>query len=145
MKTVERILTLSLTVGLGLAPPGCREDEPGFKTVTLSGTVEDIDRADSSVRISYYSEKHDRNLTATVVVTPETEIFINGIVAGLEDVNVGERAEGEAVVTHEGDRRVIRVTRVRIERAVPVVSGQPAAAASPSAEPATSPAGKNDT
>ena|GEM_PF-1673997 len=143
MRNLQRILTVSLAVGVGLAPPGCKEDEPGFKTVTLSGTVEHVDPANSSVQISYYSEKHDRNLTATVVVTPETEIFIDGIVARLEDVKVGERAEGEAVVTREGERRVITVTRVRIERARSVVPGHSASAAYPAAVPGTSPAGRN--
>jgi hypothetical protein len=106
---------------LGPLLPGCKEQEPEFKTVTLLGTVQRIDLVNARVQISYYSEKNDKNVTAEVVATPETEIFINGELAQLADVKVGERAEGEAVVTRQGDRQVITVTRVRIERPAPPV------------------------
>ena len=110
----------------GAAIPGCKEDQPDCKTMTLSGTVEKLDLANSRVEISYYSKKHDKTVTTKAIVTPETEIFINGIAARLEDVRVGERAEGEVIVTRENHESVITVTRVRIERAAPIVPGRPA-------------------
>lgn len=121
MKNAASLLCTVLAVVVGAGLSGCKEDEPGFKTRTLSGTVETIDLANSRVEISFYSQKHDRKVTAEVVVTPETEIFINGELAKLEDVKVGERAEGEAIVTREGNKQINTVTRVRIERATPIV------------------------
>lgn len=133
------LLAMLLTVLMALAGPGCKEDEPGFKTVTLSGSVEAIDLANSRVQISFYSQKYDREMTTEAIVTPQTEILINGIAAGLEDVQVGERAEGETVVTHQEGRRVITVTRVRIDRAEPIVSGDAGSADGSAADPAVSP------
>ncbi|MCP4590597.1 MAG: hypothetical protein GY842_07630 [bacterium] len=119
---------------LCLAFAGCKDDDPGFKTVTLSGTVEAIDLDKSRVRITFHSEKYDREITAEAIVTPETEILINGIAAELADVEVGERAEGETIVTHEeGGDRVITVTRVRIERGELIAPIKPA----PPGQPAT--------
>ncbi|MCK4661160.1 MAG: hypothetical protein KAV82_16690 [Phycisphaerae bacterium] len=113
-----------LLVAVGLVPAGCKEDSRVPKVYILTGTVEEIDLANGRVRISYYSDKHGRTLTAEAVVTRETEIFINGIAAELKDVRVGERAEGETVVTHKGDERIITVRCVRIERPKPTVSNK---------------------
>ena len=120
MKMFRHLATASMVVAAALAGSSCKEDEPGFKTVTLSGTVERIDSASSRVEISYYSEKRGRHVTTEAILTPETEIFINGELARLEDVRIGERAEGEAIVTRENDRRIVTVRRVHIERARPM-------------------------
>ena len=118
-------LTILLGIAIGLTCSGCKEDDPGFKTVTVSGTVEKIDLANSRVEITFYSDKHRKTVITEVVVTPETEIFINGELAQLADVKLGERAEGEAVVTREGDEQINTVTRVQIERPTSVTPRQP--------------------
>ncbi|MFH0982514.1 MAG: hypothetical protein V2A79_13395 [Planctomycetota bacterium] len=126
------------------AVAGCKENEPQFKTVTLLGTVEKIDPARSRVQISYYSEKYDKNVTTEVLVVPETEICINGELARLTDVKIGERAEGEAVVNRTDDEPVITVERVRIERAAPLAPVPRAAGPDTPAVSATSPEGPDE-
>jgi len=133
------LVTVSVGAALGLALAGCREDEPEFKAVTLLGTVEEIEKIDAStarVEISYYSEKYNQERTDWVIVTPQTEILINGELARLDDVKIGERAEGTAIVTSEGDKRVITVKRVRIERAEPIVPATAADDLNPPRSPA---------
>lgn len=141
MRAFRQGLLIVMGVLAGAGVSGCPEDDPGFKTVALSGTVEAIEKIDAAnarVRISYYSEKNNRNVTTEVIVTPETEIFINGIEAKLEDVKVGERAEGESIVTQRNGKRIITVRRVRIERAAPVVPRKPGVGPGASAAPTTS-------
>ncbi len=141
MKRLQFLGLVLLAAVPGAGHCGCSEDDPGFKTAALAGTVEEIDLAGSRVRISYYSEKHGKNMTAEVFVSPETEIFINGIEAKLEDVRIGERAEGESVVTQRNGKQTITVTRVRIERAAPVVPRAPGVTTEAPDAPTTSPAG----
>ena len=111
---------LTLAVLAGLAGAGCREDEPSFKTVTLSGTVERVDLPTGRMEISYENEKGEKRVISDVLTTPDTEVFINGELARLSDLRVGERAEGEAVVTRDDTRQIITVTRVRVERPLPM-------------------------
>lgn len=140
------VIALSVMALVAVGPTGCKEDEPGFKVVALAGTVEKIDKIDASsarVQISYYSEKRGREVSAEVLVTPETEIVINGQVARLEDIRIGERAEGEALVTHRGDQRTTTVKRVRIERAAAIVPATAVDPPNPPSDPAV-PAGDTD-
>ena len=139
VRTYRSFLTALLSIAVGLTCSGCKEDDPGFRTVTVSGTVEKIDLANSRVEISFYSDKRKKTVITEVVVTPETEIFINGELAQLADVKLGERAEGEAIVTREGDEQINTVTRVQIERPTSVTPRQPVPT-----EPETSPETSSD-
>lgn len=138
MTAARRHLLLVPAVCLGLTAGACKDDAPDFKTLTLSGTVEKIDLANHRVQISFYSEKHGRKLTQEAAVGDRTEVFINGISARLEDVKVGEHADGEVIVTKKGEERVKTISKVHIRRSEAIAASHPAAGntqASPDAPP----------
>lgn len=123
---------------LALFAGACKDRAPEEQILTLSGTVEQIDLPRKKVRISFFSEKHGRNLTQDAQFTDRTEVIINGRAARLEDVKEGERADGEVIVSKAGEERVITITKVQIRRDA-AIAAQPAQATTAGEPPVTQP------
>jgi hypothetical protein len=115
---------------LAMSTAGCKQAEPDFRTEALVGTVEEIDLAGARMRVSFYGRKHERR-ERVVRVTPDTEIFINGVAARLDDLRVGERADGVAVITRHDEREVIRLTRIHVSRPGVAIVPDPRARSGP--------------
>ncbi len=112
-----------LVLAFALACPGCREKEPEFEVITLEGKVEKIEAATQDtgrITVSYYSEKRKEDVIGTGQVTEETEIMINGAVAGLKDLRVGDRVRGEVRVEKKGRKKIQTVLKIHVDRAKPV-------------------------
>jgi hypothetical protein len=115
---------LPIIAGL-IAVPGCRKRDPGFEVMTLEGTIEKIKlTADDAgeITVTYYSEKHGQEMEGTGLVTPETEIMINGAVAKLKDLREGERVRGEVRIEKENDKKRQIALKIYIDRPKPVGS-----------------------
>lgn len=109
-----------------LLASGCRNDKPGFEVIALEGKIETIDiRSDGTGEISvlYYSEKQKEEIIGTGLVTPETEILINGAVARLADLREGDRVRGQVRVEKKGKERKQIALKIYVDRAIPVGGG----------------------
>lgn len=106
--------------GVLFGPAGCRKDEPSFEVLSLEGRIEKVDVATDgtgSVSVLYYNEKQKQDVIGVGVVTPETEIMINGALGKLSDLRAGDRIRGEVRVEGKGaDRKQIAI-KIRIDRA----------------------------
>lgn len=130
---MRRMTAIGVAAMLGLVVLGCREDKPAVRTLAVSGTIEEIDLPNRTVQVSAFVEKLGREETFTVHVTDDTELLINGSLAKVEDVRVGERAEGDIRVIKENGSRKYVALRVQIERAEVVRAPGAASPAPPDA------------
>ncbi|RJP39764.1 MAG: hypothetical protein C4547_03235 [Phycisphaerales bacterium] len=98
---------------------GCRQKAEPPRVIPLEGRTVDVDPRRGKITVSYYSEKHDKEITATGLVTDETEIRINGVIATLADVAVGEFVKGEVRVEASGDKKRMVALSIIIDRPEP--------------------------
>ncbi len=115
-----RFVMGAVVPGLLLASAGCRKDEPSFEVLSLEGRIENIEvRGDGtgSVSVLYYNEKQKQDVIGVGLVTPETEIMINGALAKLSDLRAGDRVRGEVRVEGKGAERKQIAIKIRIDRA----------------------------
>jgi hypothetical protein len=97
------------------SPVGCQQrDKP--KVIFLEGVVEKVDPVRKFAVVRFLSEKHGSEQTEAVLVTAETEILIDGALASLADVVVGEHAQGYVRETNYFEQTVYTALRVRISR-----------------------------
>ncbi|NOX59925.1 MAG: hypothetical protein GXP29_13860 [Planctomycetes bacterium] len=97
---------------------GCSKEEKKPRIEEVTGTIERIDLSGRKVVVRTFSQKHDKEITFNVVVNPETEILINGSIAKLEDLKIGETAFGSVrIVEGPNDTKIITAAKVRVERA----------------------------
>ena len=111
------VLTVLMVCG------GCQKKAPAFEVISLKGKVEKIERRDANsgrITMSYYSEKHGKDMMGEGEVTAETEIMINGAAAKLADVREGDRVRGEVRVEKKGDRKYQTAIKIYIDRAKPI-------------------------
>ena len=104
---------------VGVAWPlvlGCSDDKPKRKYHVLEGTVKNVDLSTNKVSMLWYSEKRGMELTVDGTVTGETEVLINGRVAKLEDLIIGERIKVEGYQVGKGENKRLVATRVTVER-----------------------------
>jgi hypothetical protein len=113
---------------------GCKEREPEPRVITLEGVVEQVDLKARVVTVRFYSEKHETTFRKPVHVSDQTEVFINGALAKLEDVKVGERAAGTVRIDRHGDDAEDEFTALRVE----IKRSAPLKPTSGAAEPASS-------
>jgi hypothetical protein len=113
-------------VPLLVTPLGCKQDEPTFEVVPLTGTIEKIERTGEdtgTISVLYYSEKHQQELIGTGVVTADTEIMINGAVAKLADLREGDHVRGEVRIDKKGGRKTQSALKIYVDRPTPVDHG----------------------
>lgn len=110
-----------ILVAAVLAAGGCRDQKPSVSIVPLEGKVEKVDAkpdGTGTITILYFNEKQGQDITATGDVLKETEIMINGAIASLADVKVGERVRGEVKIEKVGEVRKHTALKINIDRAL---------------------------
>ena len=115
------MITLILTVVF--VCPGCRTDDDGVKVESLEGKVEKVvlnRDGTGEITVAYFSEKHNQDVVGTGVVTKETEIMINGVVATLKDIREGERVRGEVRIEKKSGKKVQTVLKINVDRPKPI-------------------------
>ncbi len=98
---------------------GCRQKQEPPKIVPLEGRTVSVKPNRGEITVSYYSEKYEKDITATGVVTDETEIRINGVLATLADIREGELVKGEVRLESSGDQKRMVALSIIVERAEP--------------------------
>ena len=121
-KACRRVLGVTALFFLVAVTPGCAKKGDQSKIIEVEGVVAKIDLAHGTVTVRIYSQKHKQELERIVNVTEETEILINGGLAELEDVKIGEKAVGSIKVVREGDQKRYVALNVAIERAEVLVA-----------------------
>lgn len=119
--TIRRVMFTAVSAFL---LPGCSEKKPTEEIITLEGKIEKIDvRSDGTGKITVvYRDKKDVEMAGIGEVTAETEIMINGALAKLSELKVGERVRGQVRVTkHNNERKqvVLKITAERTEMSKP--------------------------
>ena len=109
-------------IALGLGCGGCAEDREESKIRDMAGMVEKIDQNKKTVLVSTYVEELKATHSFEVHITPETEILLNGALARLEDVEVGDHAEGSVKITKRGKAKHFEALQVRIKREDAIVA-----------------------
>lgn len=100
---------------------GCRQEKPSMSIIPLEGKVEKVEaRPDGTgtITILYFNEKKGQEVADKGEVTKETEIMINGAVASLADIKIGERVRGEVKVEKVGEERRHTALKINIDRAM---------------------------
>lgn len=116
-------LVVTFLLGAACALPGCKKEDEAPSVISLSGTIKDIEKtgADTGhLTVTYFSEKHNQEMTGEGAVTPETEILINGAAGTLADLKKGDRVRGEVIVEKVGGKRRQRALKIIVDRAKPV-------------------------
>lgn len=113
---------------------GCEEKKDKPRTLYVRGTIEQIDLPNHTVKVRTFSDKRQSEMVHTVDVNDDTEIKINGAIARMEDVRVGETAEGWITVVKTDNQRRLIATRVEVERAEPLIAPSAKKQPAPSAD-----------
>ena len=124
----KRILTLLLLTSVATIT-GCKPSEPEIEHHQITGTIKHMKESDSNpghwkVRMEFVN-KSGNTVAREGDVTPETEILINGRVAKMSDVRIGEHADvlGRVVTTDQG--KTITALKIKIARDESVSFGKP--------------------
>ena len=124
-KGLTGVVLLCVAAGIMWAP-GCRKEAPTTEVMTLEGKVEKIkltSEETGELSVSYYSEKHGQEVVGTGLVTRETEIVVNGVVAKLADLREGERVRGEVRIEKRGGKKQQIVLKIYVDRPKPLGEG----------------------
>ncbi len=115
-----RFVVALSALAMGVVGSGCRQQEARVEVLSLEGTIEQVSAAldgTGSVAVSYYNDKRKEDAVGTGIVTKETEILINGVVAKLSDLRVGDRVRGEVRVEKDGQDRKQVALKIYVSRA----------------------------
>lgn len=124
-------LLSGLVVGV-LAGSGCGKDKDQPKHFQVKGKVTAIDTSSGAVKIMWYNPKQKREEERTGTLAPESEIWINGKTARLEDVLIDDTATiAGRLEKKDGEPKLVAI-RVDIRRA----TTEPAAGEAASTQPA---------
>jgi hypothetical protein len=117
----------------GMILTGCKERKEERTYRNISGIARAVNLETGEVAMDFLHPKKGDKLELRGTVTQDTEIIIDGRIAKLEDVKIGEGVEVTGYVTGEGPDQKLVVTKVTIERPVPIKTGG-------TTNPATAPA-----
>lgn len=104
---------------LTIAGTGCAKTDDGPKVMTLEGKIESLKlNADGTGELSvlYRSAKKNENVLGTALITPETEVLIDGVVATAKEIRVGERVRGDVRVDKKGGKKTQTVVKIYVDR-----------------------------
>ncbi len=120
MNIAARFARTALLVTLAVTLPGCEPSEPEIEHRQITGTIKHMKKSESDpghweVQMEFVN-KAGNTLSVEGNVNPETEILINGRVAAMTDVRIGEHADvlGRIVTTDQG--RTITALKIKIAR-----------------------------
>jgi hypothetical protein len=95
---------------------GCAKDSERPEYDQISGVVASIDKSSGEVTMSYFSEKHQKQVQIRGKLAPEAEILVDGATARLEDVRVGDRVKVRGRVEKKDSDRNWVALNVEISR-----------------------------
>jgi len=98
---------------------GCSKKDDGPTVMTLEGKIEKLDlNADGTgeLTVLYYSEKHNQDALGTALITPETEVLIDGVIATVKEIHLGERVRGDVRVDKKGNKKTQTVVKIYVTR-----------------------------
>lgn len=119
--TIHPKIVLSLFLAAMGVASGCKQQKPSFSIIPLEGKVEKVEaRPDGTgtITILYFNEKKGQEVAEKGDVIKETEIMINGAIATLADIKIGERVRGEVRVEKIGEERRHTALKINIDRAL---------------------------
>jgi len=109
------VLVCSFTAG-AVSLAGCQKREPEREYQTITGYALSIDEASGKVAMRFYSKKKQLEVELVGTVTAETEVLIDGRVAQLSEIKVGEEVVVTGYREKDGERRRLVATRIEVER-----------------------------
>jgi len=104
---------------------GCGKDSELPEYDQITGKVSSVDRTSGEVSMSYYSEKHRKDIEIHGRLSPEAEIFIDGVTARLDDVKIGDRVKVLGRVEKRDDERNLVALKVEVTRRESPASSSP--------------------
>ncbi len=117
--------------------PGCREQRSEPKISTIKGAAESIDEATGKVAMRFIQKKNKMEITVEGTVTPQTEILINGRIAKLGEIKIGEQVTVTGYEDKEKARKRFIATRIVVERSEWTrATSQPASSPASTSKPA---------
>lgn len=110
----------------------CRsESKPRRKSISRKGVATHIDLTANSVAMRTRLEKSGKEVEFTGAISPDTEVWINGVKKSLADVEANDQVEVECERIGEGAEQKFIVKRVEVTRPMgwkSTQAGKPAAA-----------------
>jgi hypothetical protein len=118
-KGLASIVVMAVLAGLA---GGCERERDRDSIVEMEGIISEIDAPREVVTVRAYLAKHKLEREFEVHATEETEILINGSLATLSDLKIGEKAVGTIRIERDGDDKRYVALSVQIERAEVIVA-----------------------
>lgn len=139
-RSTARLASALLVVGGLLSLSGCGKSESEREYNVITGTALGIDEATGKVAMNFFNKKKQIEMKVEGTVVPQTEILINGRVAELNEIKIGDQVVVTGYKEGEGSRRRLVATKIE------VMTGEGWAGGPGSTTKATSkPAGKTAT
>jgi hypothetical protein len=110
---------------------GHKNTEPEHRTI--EGVAESIDPSSNQVSMRWYNPRKQVDMKVVGTVTDQTEILINGRVARLEDIKLGEKVKVTGRIMKDSGSPQLIATRIEVTRE-----------SSPTSVPSTRPAKANE-
>ncbi len=118
-----RIGTMIVLAAGFLACGACSRKNPAPEHGMIEGVAESIDTGANQVSMRWYNPKKQADVRITGTVTDQTEILVNGRVARLEDIQVGEKVKATGRLVKEGGTPQLIATRIEVTRETAPTSG----------------------
>jgi len=134
LSTMHLLALAACTAALGAAIGGCGKSDDQPKPIQRHGRVASINKETGLVEMWYYHPKQKKEIKITGTLDPKVEIFINGALASIDDVQIDDKVLVLGRPAVGGSDRQFIAIRVEVER--PITETSPAASA-----PATKPPG----
>lgn len=115
---MQRMIRLGAVIALGagfLACGACGHKDAAPEHRTIDGVAESIDPSTNQVSMRWYNQKKQQDMKVAGTVTDQTEILINGRVARLEDIKVGEKVKATGRIMKDSGATQLTVIATRIE------------------------------
>ena len=121
--STKGVLAAALGLGVILAGPGCSKDdeEPEFRQI--EGTAEKLDLDTGTVALRFFHKKSNTERIISGIVTDQTEVLINGRVAGLKDIRLKERVKVTGYKKGSGPNAQMVAVKVEIGRSEWIETG----------------------
>lgn len=111
-----RTSVMAVILGLLVLGGGCSDKESAVVIRQLQGTIEKMDVSSGRVTLRYLHEETGEERLVQGLVTDETEIFVNGRLAKLQDMRIGEHILVHGRVEKIGKDRRITALKIEISR-----------------------------
>jgi hypothetical protein len=116
MKKISRKAFSALGLVALAMPLGCGKEPEQVTYEPIVGRVVDVDKGTGTVRVEFYSLKHQEMRRQEGKLAPDAEILIDGAIGRMEDVRLGEEVRLEGRVERHGDEKRFVAIKVHVDR-----------------------------